>query len=216
MGQAIALAYEAYDKGSDQRTYGRAGVELGQRGSCDGDPAENHQEGRHRSHPGKGPKEAAQILSEKTGKDLKSLSTDIKGCPVISHDYRWSWQKMLSQAVGSFGPVSQGGNLDFGIEPDLGVSKPVKLFDPESAPGLVRKSMIKKVFEDSLGVCWFNITAVPGIMTFQPQMLSAVVGWDFSREEAELAGERIINLGRMFSMRRGLTAADDLDIGPGF
>ena len=66
----------------------------------------------------KGPKEAAQILSQITGKDLKPLSTDIKGCPVISHDYRWSWQKMLSQAVGSFGPVSQGGNLDFGIEPE--------------------------------------------------------------------------------------------------
>jgi len=149
-----------------------------------------------------------------TGKDLKPLSTDIKGCPVISHDYRWSWQKTLSQAVGSFGPVSQGGNLDFGVEPDLGVSKPVKLFDPESAPGLVRKSMIKKVFEDSLGVCWFNTTAVPGIMAFQPQMVSAVVGWDFTREEAELVGERIINLGRIFSMRRGLTAKDDLDIGP--
>jgi aldehyde:ferredoxin oxidoreductase len=215
VGQAIALAYEAYEKGllTKEDTEGldlkwgnaEAAVELLKKIIKKEGIGEILE---------KGPKEAAKILSEKTGKDLKPLSTDIKNCPVISHDYRWSWQKTLSQAVGSFGPVSQGGNLDYGIEPDLGVTKPVKLFDPETAPQWVRISMIKKVFEDSLGVCWFNSTAVPGIMTMQPEMLSAVVGWDFTREEAELVGERIINLGRVFSMRRGLTAADDLDIGP--
>jgi aldehyde:ferredoxin oxidoreductase len=215
VGQAIALAYEAYNKGllTKKET---EGLDL-KWGNAEAAIALLKKVIKKEGIGAileKGPKEAARILSEMTGNDLKPLSTDMKSCPVISHDYRWSWQKTLSQAVGSFGPVSQGGNLDYGTEPDLGVTKPVRLFDPEAAPQWVRVSMIKKVFEDSLGMCWFNSTAVSGIMTMQPAMLSAVVGWDFTREEAELVGERIINLAKVFSMRRGLTVEDDLDIGP--
>jgi aldehyde:ferredoxin oxidoreductase len=215
VGQSIAMLYECYEKGILNREH-TDGLEL-KWGNTDA-AIELLKKIVKRDGIGaileKGPKEAAQILSEKTGKDLTPFNTSIKGCPPISHDYRWSWQKMLAQAVCSFGPVSQGGNLDFSSEPDLGFDKPGKLFDNISAPILVAKSMIKKVFEDCLGICWFMASAVPGVMVLESQMLSAIVGRDFGREDAELLGERVINLGRMFNLRRGLKAEDDLDVSP--
>jgi aldehyde:ferredoxin oxidoreductase len=47
------------------------------------------------------------------------------------------------------------------------------------------------------------------------QALEAATGWkNFTREEAFTVGERVVNLERLFNMKRGLTIADDLDVGP--
>jgi len=214
VGHSIGMAYECYEKGL-LTLEDTDGLEL-KWGNADAAIELLHKIIRKEGIGEileKGSKEAARILSEKTGKDLRPFSTDVKGCPPVAHYYGWSWQKILSQMVCSFGPISQGGNLDFFPEPELGVSKPAKLFDNVSAPMLVRKSMIKKVFEDCFGVCTFNVQGVPGIMDLQPQMVSAVVGWDFNREKAELLGERVINLARMFNLRRGLKAEEDLECG---
>lgn len=214
-GQSIALAYEAYEKGLLTRE-DTDGLELNW-GNADAAIVLLNKIIKKEGIGAvleKGSREAARILSEKTGKDLRPLSTDFKGMPAIAHHYRWSWQKQLSQAIGSFGPVSQGGMLEFYADPGLDVPEPAKLFDPVSAPILVKKSMVKKVFEDSLGNCMFMTTAVPGSFALEIKILSAVLGYEFNRGQAELLGERIITLGKIGNIRRGLKPEDDFDIGP--
>lgn len=215
--QSIAMAYECYEKGLLTREH-TDGLEL-KWGNADA-AIELLNKIIKKEGIGKilekGSKEAAKILSEKTGKDLTPYSTDVKGCPAIAHHYRWSWQKILQQGTCSFGPVSQGGMLEFYPDPELGVPKMAELFDHVSAPILVAKSTIKKVFEDCFGVCMFTVFGVPGIVDLQTRMISAVVGWDFNAEEAKLLGERVIALSRMFNFKRGLRVKDDLEFGPRF
>jgi aldehyde:ferredoxin oxidoreductase len=216
-GQSIALAYECYEKGllTKKET---DGLELTWGNA---EAAEKLLEKIVKKEGigailEKGSREAARILSEMTGKDLTPYSTDVKGCPAIAHHYRWSWQKILQQAVCSFGPVSQGGMLEFYADAELGMTAPAPLYDHETAPILVKKSMIKKVFEDCFGTCMFNVTGVPGVMGYHADMISAVTGWDYTREDEMELGERVVTLGRMFNLRRGLTAAEDLEFGPRF
>ena len=43
-------------------------------------------------------------------------------------------------------------------------------------------------------------------------MISAVTGWDFTRDELFQFGERMLNLERAFNVRHGLTPEDDYNV----
>jgi aldehyde:ferredoxin oxidoreductase len=88
------------------------------------------------------------------------------------------------------------------------------MFTPEGRALATRVRMIKKLYDDSIGVCWFSTMGVDGIADLTGRALMAATGWkDFSVEEAHRIGERIINLMQAFSVRFGHTPAHDLDIG---
>jgi len=61
-------------------------------------------------------------------------------------------------------------------------------------------------FEDSLGVCRFNSRTDLGFLS---KAVSAATGWDYSAREAYEAGQRIVNLLRIFNLRHGHTAEMD-------
>ena len=44
--------------------------------------------------------------------------------------------------------------------------------------------------------------------------MSAATGWKMTRKDLLLAGERALNLERIFNLRMGLTAADDINVSP--
>ena len=73
---------------------------------------------------------------------------------------------------------------------------------------------MKKYFDDSVGTCWFNTWGVPRTISYEPEAISGATGWDFTSEEMLLVGERLMNLERVFNVRRGLTPDDDYDVSP--
>lgn len=215
VGSTIALAYECYEKGLITKE-DTDGLEL-KWGNADAAIKLLHKIIRREGFGAvlaDGPKEAAKRISKISGKDAMKYCTHIKGGGWIAHDFRMSWETMLGQYTCPFGPVIHGLGPYLYREPDLEYPRPPKPYNPEEAPIGVRTTQLKKVFEDCLGVCWYITGGVPRMIRIAPKMLSAVTGWDFTWEEAKLVGERIVTLGRVFALRRGLRLKDDLDVGP--
>lgn len=215
VGQNIALAFECYNRGLLKKEH-TDGLELTWGNS---DAAMELLKKMIRKE-GFGElllnelKKLSEILSELCGSDVTKFATYMKGTAVGAHDLRCSWEYLLGNAIAGAGPCLQGIGVDsWAPEPDFGYRERPAPFDKKRAPGIVAKTQHKKQFEDSLCLCWFMTWGIPGITTYMPKMMKYVVGWDFSYEEAEQIGERITNLQRVFNLRRGLTAADDMDIG---
>lgn len=93
---------------------------------------------------------------------------------------------------------------------------------PQYAPGFDRRSTKDKpafavrsqhftAVGDSLVLCRFTAERGFGLFLDEPyaRMVRAVTGWDMTVEELERAGERIINLERLFNVREGVRRAQD-------
>jgi len=93
---------------------------------------------------------------------------------------------------------------------------------PQYAPGFDRKSTSDKpafairsqhftAVGDSLAICRFTAERGFGLFLGEPYaaMVRAVTGWDVTVEELERAGERIVNLERLFNVREGVRRAQD-------
>ena len=163
---------------------------------------------------GEGPKAVAKAI----GGEAEKFMGGYKGV-AMAHDYRSSWELVLGKAVSSGGPVIEGLGVDgWGSEPDIGYLEKPAPFDKERAPRVVSMTQKKNRWENCLGICIFSTWGIEGSLNrYTPLALSYAVGWDpFTKEEALLIGERVVNVMRLFNLRRGLTVDDDLDIGPRF
>jgi aldehyde:ferredoxin oxidoreductase len=93
---------------------------------------------------------------------------------------------------------------------------------PQYAPGFDRRSTKDKpafavrsqhftAVGDSLVLCRFTAERGFGLFLDEPyaRMVRAVTGWDVTVEELERAGERIVNLERLFNVREGARRAQD-------
>ncbi|MGD0919398.1 MAG: aldehyde ferredoxin oxidoreductase C-terminal domain-containing protein, partial [Thermodesulfobacteriota bacterium] len=160
-----------------------------------------------------GPKKAA----ERIGGDAPKYVVHIKGTGMNMHDWRSAWSVLLGQATAGAGPCWQGVGADaFSPEPDLGYTELTQApSSPEGKAEALWKTRCKKLFEDSLGICWFAAWGVPGIMDFERRAVAATVGWnDFTVEEALTLGHRVSTAQRLFNMKHGLTAENDFDVSP--
>jgi aldehyde:ferredoxin oxidoreductase len=215
VGETVSMAFEAYEKGwltKDQTD----GLEL-KWGNIEA-AKEVLKKMMNKEGFGKilaeGPKEAARIISEMTGQNVYDLCMHVKGSPIFAHEVRITFDAILGIATCNNGPILQGLGMLYDPEPDLGYPTVPYPFDPEKAPSNVRSTQIKKIWEDCLGVCWFNTGCIPNITKYTPKAVSYVTGWKFSKKEADLVGDRIAQMHRVFNLRRGLRAQDDFDIGP--
>ncbi|MFQ6075067.1 MAG: aldehyde ferredoxin oxidoreductase family protein [Candidatus Bathyarchaeia archaeon] len=215
VGESIGLAFECYEKGLLTKE-DTDGLELTW-GNIDA-ARKLLKKMMNREGLGKvlaeGPKEAARIISEMSGKNAMDFAVHVKGSPIFAHDVRISFDAILGIATCNNGPILQGLGMLYDPEPDYGYPTVPYPFDPERAPLNVKLTQIKKIWEDCLGVCWFNTGCVRKITEYTPRMLSYVTGWKFSKEESDLVGERVAQTHRVFNLRRGLRAEDDFDIGP--
>ena len=93
---------------------------------------------------------------------------------------------------------------------------------PQYAPDFDRRSTTDKpafaarsqhftAVGDSLVLCRFTAERGFGLFLDEPyaRMVRAVTGWDMTVEELERAGERIVNLERLFNVREGVRRAQD-------
>ena len=210
-GCAMAVAFEAYEKGlltkedTDglELTWGNAqAVETLLKRMA-------HREGKFANMLADGPKVAAQRVG------LPDASVDIKGSGMNLHDWRRAWGVLLGQAVsGGSGWPAPGADCWC---PDADSGFPEKT-NPLSHLGKgeeVAKTGMVKFWADCYGCCWFAGWGVPGVLRLSSSAVGAVVGWDdFTAEEARAVGHRVLTLERIFNMKHGLTAEDDINISP--
>ena len=158
----------------------------------------------------KGLKEAAQLL----GKEAEACVLHIRGGGINMHDWRPAWSVLLGQVVAGAGVCWQGPGVDaWTTEPDLGYTEFGEPMVPDGKAEAVAKTQIKKLWEDTLGVCWFACWGVKGVLDYSSEAIALATGWsDFDRDEAMAVGERMVNLQRVIAIKRGFKPEDEFDI----
>jgi aldehyde:ferredoxin oxidoreductase len=143
------------------------------------------------------------------GRDLgiEDLAVHMKGTGFNYHDMRIHPGMIFQSLIAGAGPVWQ---TELGLvnppkagAPDLGYA----YIDPTNPEGMVEpiyKGQLKKLWEDTLGVCHFALKRIPGTWGPAIQALSSAVGWeDYTREEALRVGERLVNVQRLIALYLG-------------
>ncbi|MFI5400320.1 MAG: aldehyde ferredoxin oxidoreductase family protein [SAR324 cluster bacterium] len=159
-----------------------------------------------------GLKEAARLI----GRGAESCVVHIRGGGVNMHDWRPAWSVLLGQVLAGAGVCWQGPGVDaWTTEPDLGYTEFAPGTVPQGKAEAVAKTQIKKLWEDTLGVCWFACWGVKGVLDYASRALALGTGWSgFDREEALAVGERMVNLERVIAVKRGFKPADEFDVSP--
>lgn len=158
----------------------------------------------------KGLKEASRLL----GKEAEASVLHIRGGGLNMHDWRPAWSVLLGQIVAGAGVCWQGPGVDaWTTEPDLGYTEFGTPMVPDGKAEAVAKTQAKKLWEDTLGVCWFACWGVKGVLDYSSKAIALATGWsDFNRNEAMLVGERMINMQRIIAIKRGFKPKDEFDI----
>ena len=126
-----------------------------------------------------------------------------KGATPRGHDHRARWSEMIDTCLSNTGTIEVGPGIP--IIKELGMSPPQDPFDPIEISTLNAKVSGRRLFEDSLVICFFCGQDLQ-ILT---DTLSAITGWDFDIREAMEVGRRVVNQLRVFNIRHGLTKENE-------
>ena len=198
-GNAIAFAMECYERGllSKQDTNGldlkwgnhEAATELLKKIS-------------KREGLGKILAMEVKRASECIGKGSERYAVHVKGMASIMHDFRCTWSYALQYAVGSGGPIHEGGGDTRG--PYLRGER--SRTTVEGLGEVVKEAQAARAFMNTCGVCEFS--SPPGLVIL-PEAVSAATGHEVSKEQARIVGLRVVNIRRVFSVKNGLLPDDD-------
>jgi aldehyde:ferredoxin oxidoreductase len=165
--------------------------------------------------------EGVRMAAERIGGTASEYAMHVKGLEFPAHDPRSLASHALGYATGSIGAAHMetagADHLENCMEldnprtsPELGFPVALERFDTEGKGRLVAKTQDYSCLMDSITVCLF-LSMGPGI---QPSdylaVLNSATGWDMTFDEFMLTGERIHNLKRMFSVKRGISRKDDI------
>ena len=208
VGAAVAFAIEAYERGILGR--GDAdGLDL-RWGNADaiielvGRIAANKGLGELL---GQGVKKAAQRM----GADSESFAMHVKGMEIPMYDPRAYFSLAVTYATGP-NPVCDLSGAPFVFErfaamPEAGLLYRQGRFD------LQGKGLAAKVAQDVTSVLGSMVVCIyPGLVLAPlhlAEALSLATGFDYTSAEVLCAGERIVNLQRVYNLRCGLDGADD-------
>ena len=147
--------------------------------------------------------EGSKRLAEKYG--LPEASVNIKGLEVPAYDPRGAFGMALSYATSYRGACHlRSWTIAFEV---LGVPNLVDRFSFYEKPSLVKYTQDLAAVYDSLVMC--KHFAVEFDEEPLSQLLTAVTGIEFSKEELLRIGERIWALARLFNLREGFSFKDD-------
>ena len=210
VGCAMAVAFEAYEKGllTKEQT---DGLEL-KWGDVKVVEALLNKIARREGFGNMladGPKAAAERVG------LPQAGVHIKGAGMNLHDWRRAWGVLLGQIVGGGAGWPPPGADCWTPEADAGYPVKTDPLSPYEKGKEVALTGIVKMLQDCVGCCWFATWGIPGVLGFEAESIAAVTGWsDFTKQEAWEVGERTLTLERIFNIRQGLTAEDDLNVSP--
>lgn len=209
-GCSMAVAYEAFEKGLIT-TEDTDGLELtwGNAESAEALLRKMAKREGFGNVLADGPLRAAMRLG------IPDAAIHIKGAAMNLHDWRAAWGVLFGQIVGGGSGWPGPGEDCWATEPDIGYPEFTDPVSPKGKPEEVYKSSILKFgYGDALGCCWFACWGVKGITKIGADALSAATGWDITRDDLLLVGERALNLERIFNLRMGLTTEDDINVSP--
>ena len=152
-------------------------------------------------------------ISEKLGQGTGSFAMHVKGLELPAYDSRAVKATGLAYATANRGGdhitgyVQGPSFLDypFLVVDESRIKDPL-VADPEEAKVVKDLEDALTVF-DCVGACKFMGMALA--MREWVDLIAAGLGGDFGISEFKASGERVYNLARAFSIREGLTAADD-------
>ena len=165
---------------------------------------------------GEGVKKAA----ERIGGVASEYAMHVKGLELPAHEPRAANGTALGYATGSIGAAhmeaSGSQNLENWLEvaqpltfPELGFPVALNRFDIQGKGAIVARTQDFGSLLDSITVCLFLSLHQWVQPSHYTELLNHAVGWDMDKDEFLLTGERISNLKRMFSVRRGISRKDD-------
>lgn len=119
-----------------------------------------------------------------------------KGNTPRGYDHRGHWIEMFDKITSNTGTLES--------RPTVVIN--MGELSPEEVVAAATSGKGRMSFVDTLGTCFFSTMASMG---FLAETLNAATGWDFTEEEAESVGLRIVNLARVYNFRQGHTRSLD-------
>jgi aldehyde:ferredoxin oxidoreductase len=161
-----------------------------------------------------GVRRAAQII----GRGAGAYAYHSKGLELTAYDPRGGMGTALGYAISSRGGdfTSVYAVPEYRWEPEqgrewFGTEKAVDRLSVEGKGRLVKRTVVVSAVLDSLGLCKVPVLSVVGDYSLENEaaLAAALTGWDVTPDELALAGERILNLERIFNIRHGAGRQDD-------
>ena len=161
-------------------------------------------------------RELGEILSlgvrgaaERLGLTGSDLDIQVKGMEPAFHDPRALASLAVAYATHPRGACHRGNShgLERQAVPELGYPQPLDRFAIEGKGIAAARMQDYMALFDSLKLCQFIFASVQ--VSDVVGWLNAVTGWDMPVEEFLRAGERIVNLKRMYNVRLGISREDD-------
>jgi aldehyde:ferredoxin oxidoreductase len=144
--------------------------------------------------------EGIKRSAEKIGGEALNCAVYVqKGSAPRGHDHRARWNELIDTCVSNTGTVECGPGLPFSDV--LGLPPLNDKFDAIAVSSTAAGTNGARIFEDSLGICFFCIQDFKLLL----DNFNAVTGWNFTVQDAMTVGKRIINQLRVFNFRHGLT-----------
>ncbi len=146
------------------------------------------------------------------GRGAEEYAIHVKGMEMAYHDPRAFHSMAANYATANRGAChleSLAYWAMYGVNAESWHSEPYERFSNEGAG---RHTVAFQNYLSSynpLGLCKFIVKANLGPDSLV-RMLNAAIGWDLTKEELMLTGERIFNLKRLINNRLGITRADDV------
>jgi aldehyde:ferredoxin oxidoreductase len=165
--------------------------------------------------------EGVKTAAERIGGTAPNYAMHVKGLEFPAHEPRALASHALGYATGSIGAAHMetagADHLENCMElddprtsPELGFPVALKRFDTEGKGRLVATTQDFSCMMDSLTVCLF-LGMGPGIQpSHYVAVLNSATGWDMDLDDFLKTGERIHNIKRMFSVKRGISRKDDM------
>ena len=158
--------------------------------------------------------EGVKRAAEKIGHNAIEFAIQTKGLSTSYHDPRCFFSQALNYATTPRGPCHNGSQSHScemkGTQPDLGITEPQDRHQVEGKAEFTIKLQNLMAMFDGLVMCKFmhatgSIRAKPMLDYF-----NMVTGFGWSLDEFMKAGERALNLQRLYNVRCGISRKDDI------
>ncbi|MHA1201081.1 MAG: aldehyde ferredoxin oxidoreductase family protein [Candidatus Heimdallarchaeaceae archaeon] len=145
--------------------------------------------------------EGSRVAAEKLGNNSSDFAIHVKGLELAGVEPRGSFGMALAYSTADRGACHQRC-----WTPSAELRGDLTRFSMEGVPKFVKESQDERAACFSLVVCDFLPFDVPEMI----EMLNAATGFSYTTESYIATGERIWNTTRMFNVREGITALDDV------
>ena len=155
-----------------------------------------------------GPLEVAEAIG---GDAIKWVVHTKRGVPAM-HDWRPHFSNMLREIVASGGMKPQGGG-QANPPPDLKYREKWGPLDRDDPTGWAQSNVNAEQYRQFVGImggCWFaQMHGKPDGLNSIIDSFNAITGWNFTLDDAMLAGHRSAILQSLFATQRGWIADHD-------